>query len=78
MRTHRLRLTRAQKWLLALAVVSYAVGYPLGIVLDWGIGWVLVSVGGLFLMALGVVTVQRVHRSDAPEQPPTGSGLPEP
>lgn len=66
MTTPRLLLTRAQKWLLALAALSYAVGYPLGIVLEWAIGWVLVSLGGVLLLALGVVTVQRIHRSDAP------------
>lgn len=69
MTTPRIRLSRAQKWLLALAAVSYAVGYPLGIVLEWAIGWVLVSLGGLFLLTLGVVTVQRIHRSDAPPGP---------
>ncbi len=66
MTTPRLQLTRAQKWLLALAAVSYAVGYPLGIILEWGIGWLLVSLGGVFLLALGVVTVRRMNRSDAP------------
>ncbi|MGV8964921.1 MAG: hypothetical protein ACOH2F_01460 [Cellulomonas sp.] len=62
----RLQLTRAQRWLLALAALSYAVGYPLGIALEWVIGWVFVSLGGVFLLALGVVTVRQMNRADAP------------
>ena len=54
--------TRAQKWLVVVTVLCYAVGYPLGIVLDSAFGWVLVSLGGLGLLALGVVTVRRVNR----------------
>ncbi len=63
MRQTRPTLTRGQAWLLAVTVLCYAVGYPLGIVLDSAVGWVLVSLGGLGLLALGVVTVRRIHRT---------------
>ncbi len=57
------RPNRLQAWLIGLAALSYAVGYPLGIVAEWLVGWLLVSLGGIFLLALGVVTVRRMTRS---------------
>jgi hypothetical protein len=42
--------------------VSYGVGYPLALVADEGLGWVLVMLGGVCLLGLGVVTVRRIHR----------------
>jgi hypothetical protein len=49
-----------------LAVASalcYAVGYPVALVADQPWGWVLVTLGGVLLAALVVVTVRRVDRS---------------
>lgn len=45
------------------ALVAYAVGYPIAIVGGSAIGWALVSLGGVLLLALGVITIQRIQRS---------------
>ena len=58
------RPNRVQSWLIALAALSYAVGYPLALVAEWVAGWVLVCVGGLFLLALGVATIRRTTRTE--------------
>lgn len=58
------RPNRVQSWLIGLACLAYAVGYPTALVADSVIGWVLVSLGGLFLLALGVVTIRRMGGSD--------------
>lgn len=63
------RPSRGQSWLIGLALVSYAVGYPSAILAEWVGGWVLVSLGGIFLLALGVVTIQRIGRSDGGQGP---------
>jgi hypothetical protein len=55
--------TRTQKVLAIAVVLSYLIGYPVALVLDSSIGWVLVTVGGIFLIALGIVTVRQIHRS---------------
>jgi hypothetical protein len=52
--------TRLQWWLIAAIVGCYGVGYPLALVGRSGLGWVLVGIGGLPLMALAVVTVLRI------------------
>lgn len=57
------RPNRAQYWLIALAALSYAVGYPTALVGGWVGGWVLVSLGGILLLVLGVVTIRRVART---------------
>jgi hypothetical protein len=58
------RPNRVQSWLIGLAALSYAVGYPVALIADLAVGWVLVSVGGLFLLALGVVTIRRATQSE--------------
>lgn len=45
------------------ALVAYAVGYPIAIVGGYAVGWALVSLGGVLLLALGVSTVRRIHRA---------------
>ena len=60
--TSRPRPTRAQVVLGSACVASYAVGYPLAILGNAWIGWVLVTVGGLFLFAVLALTVQRINR----------------
>lgn len=45
------------------ALVAYAVGYPIAIVGGLAVGWALVSLGGVLLLALGVIAIQRIHRS---------------
>jgi hypothetical protein len=56
--------TRAQLVTGAAALLCYAVGYPVALVAHSGVGWVFVSVGGVFLLALGVVTVRRIDRGN--------------
>jgi hypothetical protein len=57
-----LRPTRQQIVLAAATIASYAIGYPVAIVANAWFGWVLVTLGGLFLFALVVVTIQRMNR----------------
>lgn len=69
---------RVQSWLIALAALSYAAGYPLALVAEWVAGWVLVSVGGIFLLALGVATIRRTTRTTrtgpVPDERPASPG----
>lgn len=58
----RIHATRTQLVLGAAMVLSYAVGYPVAIFAHSAIGWVLVSIGGVFLFALGFVTIRRIDR----------------
>jgi hypothetical protein len=64
---HLPRATRTQQVLIVAVVLSYLIGYPVALVVDSSIGWVLVTLGGVFLLALGVVTIRRVHRSGTKE-----------
>ncbi|MGZ4687365.1 hypothetical protein [Oryzihumus sp.] len=57
------RPDRAQPVLGVATVLAYAVGYPLALVVGSPFGWVLVTLGGFLLLAFGVVTIQRIHRS---------------
>jgi hypothetical protein len=59
------RPTRSQTVYGAAALVSYGVGYPVAIVGDYFWGWILVALGGVFLLALGAVTIARIHRGSA-------------
>jgi putative Mn2+ efflux pump MntP len=54
--------TRAQLVLGAATLVAYAVGYPVAIIGGSPIGWILVTLGGLLLVAFGVATVRWLHR----------------
>lgn len=56
-------LSDAQGALVVATVVCYAVGYPLALLVDAVVGWSLVMLGGVFLLALGVVTIRRVARA---------------
>ena len=55
------RLERPQQSLLLATVLCYLFGYPLALTMAPAIGWTLVTIGGLFLLSLGVVTIRRVH-----------------
>ncbi|MDQ1585474.1 MAG: hypothetical protein QOJ90_1423 [Actinomycetota bacterium] len=74
--TPGLRPNRTQAWSAVASLLSYAVGYPLALVADFALGWVLVMLGGLFLLVFLGSTVARVHRgadddqSDAPVRSP--------
>jgi hypothetical protein len=60
-------------WLLGATVACYGVGYPVALLGHSNVGWVLVFLGGPFLLALGVTTVRRVHRhSSAPPRSEEG------
>ncbi len=55
------QVSKLQLFLFAAAAASYAVGYPLGLASHLAVGWVLVTLGGVFLVALGTVTVRRMN-----------------
>ena len=57
-----LRPTRGQAITGGASLAAYAVGYPVAIVGGSWIGWVLVMLGGVFLLAFGVLTVQRITK----------------
>jgi hypothetical protein len=61
------RVTRTQVALGAATVLAYSVGYPLAIIGNESIGWVLVMIGGLLLLGFGMVTVLRIHRGSSGE-----------
>lgn len=63
------RLTRRQWLLLAGTVACYAVGYPLALIGNSSIGWVFVTAGGPLLIALGFVTIRRVHLGASTPEP---------
>jgi ABC-type enterobactin transport system permease subunit len=44
-------------------LVSYAIGYPVAIIAHAAVGWVFVSIGGVFLLWLIVVTVRQIDRN---------------
>jgi hypothetical protein len=57
-------------WLLGATVACYGIGYPVALLGHSVVGWILVFLGGPCLLALGALTVRRIHRSDAaPPQP---------
>jgi fatty acid desaturase len=50
-------------WAVAIATaLCYAIGYPLALGAGVAFGWVLVTLGGPLLIALGVLVIRRVHR----------------
>jgi hypothetical protein len=54
----------APRRLTILAVVTalcYAVGYPVALLGHSNIGWVLVTLGGVLLVALAVLLIRHVH-----------------
>ena len=57
-----LRPTRGQAITGGASLASYAIGYPVAIVGGSWIGWALVMLGGVFLLAFGVLTVQRITK----------------
>jgi hypothetical protein len=57
------RPTRTQTTLGVASAVCYATGYPIALVADSPWGWLLVTLGGVLLATLVVVTVRRIDRS---------------
>jgi hypothetical protein len=55
-------MSRAQKISGAAALICYAVGYPLAILLHSVLGWALVMLGGIFLLSFGVATIRWAQR----------------
>jgi hypothetical protein len=50
------------QWRLTITMLlCYAVGYPLALTITPVIGWTLVTIGGLLLLGLGAVTINRMH-----------------
>lgn len=74
------RLAPRQRTLLLATVLCYLVGYPLALTVAPAVGWTLVTIGGLFLLGLGVVTIRRIHSDGdrpadgAPERTSPGAG----
>jgi hypothetical protein len=60
--TGNTRGTRSQTVLAIATVLAYAVGYPVAIFAHSLIGWVLVMVGGVFLLLFLLTTIRRIHR----------------
>lgn len=60
------QLSSAQLRLFGAVAICYGVGYPLALLAHSPLGWILVTLGGGFLIALGVVTIRRVHRGVPP------------
>jgi hypothetical protein len=66
------RPDRTQVVLAVSCALLYAVGYPLALAGGVAFGWVLVTLGGVVLAALVLVTVRRIDRgasagSEAPD-----------
>ena len=61
--TENAHMSRAQIILAGATILAYAIGYPLALIGNNSFGWVLVTLGGVLLLALGVVTIRRIHRS---------------
>lgn len=50
-------------WVLAGATAAcYAIGYPVALVAGSPLGWLLVGLGGLLLLALGAAVVRALTR----------------
>ena len=60
---NRLHASPLQIRLGLATLLSYAIGYPVAIVAHSPVGWVFVSIGGIFLLWLIVVTVRHVDRN---------------
>jgi hypothetical protein len=56
------RPSGAQSALVAATGLCYLVGYPVALFANAALGWTLVTLGGVFLLSLGVVTIRRIHR----------------
>jgi len=56
------RPTRAQTSLGVASGLCYALGYPIALGLDSPWGWLLVTLGGVLLAALLVITIRRIDR----------------
>ena len=80
----QVRPSRAQMILGVSSALCYALGYPIALIGGSPIGWVLVTLGGVVLAALFVVTVRRIDRAatvgstaprreDEPPQPQSSS-----
>jgi fatty acid desaturase len=55
---------RRQWLLIASAALCYLIGYPLALIGHWAIGWLFVGLGGVVLIVLAAVTIDRVHKGD--------------
>ena len=59
--TDERRSNRLLLILIAATAICYAVGYPLALVGGVAAGWVLVTLGGPLLIAVGVLVIRRLH-----------------
>jgi hypothetical protein len=56
------RMSATQRAFAIATALCYVVGYPVALFAEPAVGWTLVTLGGVFLFALGVVTIRRLHR----------------
>jgi len=63
--TEKAHMSRAQIILAAAMLLAYGIGYPLALVGHSPSGWLLVTLGGVFLIVLGIITVRRIHNSSS-------------
>lgn len=77
MEASQLHPTKTQWRLLVAIAACYGLGYPIALIAHSNLGWLLVTLGGGFLIALGVVTVRRIHHSMADDSSqPTSADAP--
>jgi hypothetical protein len=62
-RNRMARPNRSQWALGGASAACYALGYPIALIADNPLGWVLVTMGGVLLAILLAVTVRRIDRS---------------
>ncbi len=55
-------LSRGQRIFGAGALICYAAGYPIALVLHSGFGWAIVMLGGVFLLGFGGATIRWAQR----------------
>lgn len=63
-----LRPDAKQRRLLAVTIACYATGYPIALGLNQPWGWILVTVGGIFLFWLILVTIRRINGHGEPPE----------
>jgi len=56
------RPNRRQVLLFLASAFCYAIGYPVALVANAPWGWVLVTIGGVLLFWLIIVTIRRIER----------------
>jgi hypothetical protein len=56
------REAHALRLLIVATVLCYAIGYPVALIGHSNIGWILVALGGPFLIAVIALVIRRIQR----------------